>query len=1048
MKKKTAKKTIESLTIANESPRAPRPKATARAPRTAFQVVRDVLAQATALLKRTVRAIAGPDARASLSRGVVTVNRFLSPAFLTIPGPYWGVPAMIASSAVIIALETLLFHLLQIVTDYLAATSIIGMAMFGIALGGLVSFLFARCNLLFTTALAAVGLFVSVIFAYSAVIAVNSLVFPWPLILPFFFAAFIVSNVYAAGGNANILNFANSLGAGIGVIVPLVLVPAFKSETALLIMLLAPCFLVLVTALRTKNIILKAAVLAAAVIAGGLVLQAGLANLAVPEKIEAAAFEKKILPAASAKTVEGGLADRNWEFLRSVYKKSGAAYRFTGDEADRQRVHNLLALLGSAERFPLAGLTLPAGAPEIADPALIPAAVFEGDLARAFRFRFRGLSGGDTDAAFLRRVYRADGAEYRLDGTRYDRQRAKFLLGELGFAPFYDLNLDVRRHGNERDRLKMYNGNPRILLSEDDLIGRLEYTGDEHGQAMAMNAVYLDSIDSYNGAYLDPRVPRVDFLKAPAVFIIGLSADGIVKSVKQLEKSVTVGVELHPVVMRTMTEQGGFADLAHRPYEGVEAHQAEGRSFLENDPRRWDMISLMNIHAEHGPLNTIAPENLHTVEGVRALLDRLTDRGMIVYEEIVMNARSEFAFQKFLNTCRAALGKGAHPERCFYVFRWDFWGANNYFRTLVLRRTPLSAEETRQLDAYYQSLLPEYASAVLDYSPSRVTGSEYEKIILGRSPERFTALPNNLGSREMSDRVLSRFDDPRDIEFLLSQYAWSGGAWYLKTANPAPAERTRLVALMRRAGYPVGVDLSPVTDDRPFPAAVWEEKTEILDIVNRVLIFALILLVPIGALLLHGIGARPRIILPGIVFTVLSGFGFMLVEIILLQRFQLFIGNPTWTLVVVLGGMLVFSGLGSLAGRFLKKPFIAAASVLIPVLLFVYLAVLGGLFQSLSGLGFAGKLVASAVILLPLTFLMGMPFPAALETVKANSSPAFTALLFGISGGASTVASAVALYVNVTSGFTASFTLGAVLYAAGCAFFLLLLFLARKRAGA
>jgi dipeptide/tripeptide permease len=79
---------------------------------------------------------------------------------------------------------------------------------------------------------------------------------------------------------------------------------------------------------------------------------------------------------------------------------------------------------------------------------------------------------------------------------------------------------------------------------------------------------------------------------------------------------------------------------------------------------------------------------------------------------------------------------------------------------------------------------------------------------------------------------------------------------------------------------------------------------------------------------------------------------------------------------------------------------------------------------------------------------MGMPFPAALEMVKERSSPAFTALLFGISGGASTIASAAALLINVESGFTASFSLGTALYAAGFLFFILLLLLTRKRAAA
>jgi hypothetical protein len=174
----------------------------------------------------------------------------------------------------------------------------------------------------------------------------------------------------------------------------------------------------------------------------------------------------------------------------------------------------------------------------------------------------------------------------------------------------------------------------------------------------------------------------------------------------------------------------------------------------------------------------------------------------------------------------------------------------------------------------------------------------------------------------------------------------------------------------------------------------------------------------------------------------------MLIEIIFMQRFQLFLGNPTWNLVAVLGGMLLWSGLGSLAGRFLSRPLTVIASGLIPVLLFIYLLFLDDWFHALAGLDFNAKLVMATAILFPVSFLMGIPFPAALETIKKQSSPAFTALLWGISGGASTIASAAALYVNATNGFTASFSLGAVFYTCGALFFLLLIFLSRRKGAA
>ena len=42
------------------------------------------------------------------------------------------------------------------------------------------------------------------------------------------------------------------------------------------------------------------------------------------------------------------------------------------------------------------------------------------------------------------------------------------------------------------------------------------------------------------------------------------------------------------------------------------------------------------------------------------------------------------------------------------------------------------------------------------------------------------------------------------------------------------------------------------------------------------------------------------------------GFGFIVVEIVLSQRFVLFLGHPVYSLAVILASMLFFSGIGSM----------------------------------------------------------------------------------------------------------------------------------------
>ncbi len=1013
------------------------------AARVVFDFLRRTVEKAGSLWER----IRKPGRAEALGRRIVRFNELLSPRFLTLPRAAYAIPAMLVASAFIMAIETVLFHLLLIVGDYLTATSIIGMAMLGIALGGFASFLLGKAPRLATTVIASLLLFLSIILAYYNVIASAFFSFPYLLILPFFFASIIVSNLFASGVSAGVLNFANLIGSGAGVCIPILMVSALKSETAMMAFLLVPPILVFLAGLATRNLILKAGCIACAVLAAAGVWKRVDANRELPSPITREVFEGKILAGLSSEEWDSDrYVNVQWEFMKTVYKKNGDLYVFSSDEYDRVRARRLLGILGFGGGLGIPALKGLPGSSALPDPDRIPAVRFEGEISRAFTARFRNAQSRNWDADFLKRAYALKDGAYVLEGTDYDRKRAQLLLAELGHTPLFDLTIDVLRHGSLKEKIKAFTSNLRVLLSEDDLLGRVEYTGDDDAPLMSMNGVYLDGIDAYNGAYYDPRLPRVAFQKAPRIFIVGLSADGIVKSARRMEKGTVVGVELNPTIYRTMSEDGQFAEAAARPYDGVEIHRSEGRSFLENDPRTWDVISLMNIHAEHGPLNTIGPENFHTVEGNKLMLSRLTDRGMIVYEEIITNARSELAFLKSLNTITQALRESgaAEPARHFYVYRWDFWTGST-FRTLCVKKTPFTPEEAEQMDAFIAKAKETYPETELCYSPYATTGSAYEKQI--REPERreMERLPSVLSVTQMS-RFLARLGDPRDVDFANSQYQYTKGAYYLRTADMGPLDRDRLLKLYDEAALPYSADLSPVTDDSPFPFAVYRSKTEITDIVVRVLLLSMILFVPLVSLLLRGVGAPGRLIVPALLYAALAGFGYMLVEITLMQRFQLFIGDPTYALVVILGGLLVFSGFGSLATHFVPKKISALVCLAIPVLLFVYRGSLTNWFSALAGLSFAGKLWASAGILFPLAFLMGVPFPIAMETVTGRSSPEFAAMLFGVSGGFSTIASAAALYVNVQWGFSRAFTLGAGVYAAGMAFCILIVLAFGRRA--
>ena len=173
------------------------------------------------------------------------------------------------------------------------------------------------------------------------------------------------------------------------------------------------------------------------------------------------------------------------------------------------------------------------------------------------------------------------------------------------------------------------------------------------------------------------------------------------------------------------------------------------------------------------------------------------------------------------------------------------------------------------------------------------------------------------------------------------------------------------------------------------------------------------------------------------------GIGFMLVEISLIQRFVLFLGQPILSLAVLLFSLLAGAGAGSLySGRLTSKKIsggIATASLAITATVVAYTFIIPPLFNQLLGLPLAIRLAAMIIVLIPLGFLMGFPFPLGIRALKEANLENFIPWMWGINGVGSVLGSVLTIVIAVVFGFTQ-----ALLTGAGC---YLVVFLAFKGLG-
>lgn len=160
------------------------------------------------------------------------------------------------------------------------------------------------------------------------------------------------------------------------------------------------------------------------------------------------------------------------------------------------------------------------------------------------------------------------------------------------------------------------------------------------------------------------------------------------------------------------------------------------------------------------------------------------------------------------------------------------------------------------------------------------------------------------------------------------------------------------------------------------------------------------------------------------------GAGYMVLEIAFIQLFMRFLAYPVYAVAVVLTAFLLASGAGSaMAHRYRAHParLVAGAVRGIAVLALGYLAVLPAVFAAGGAWPDALKIGVSLVLLAPLAFCMGMPFPVGLRRA-VDCGEGLLPWAWGINGCASVIGATLATVLAVHLGFRGVVAVSVALY--------------------
>jgi predicted membrane-bound spermidine synthase len=501
---------------------------------------------------------------------------------------------------------------------------------------------------------------------------------------------------------------------------------------------------------------------------------------------------------------------------------------------------------------------------------------------------------------------------------------------------------------------------------------------------------HLSDSDRHKLLYEGPGLPYVIRPGAKTMIIGPGGGWDVSRALASGSKDVT-GVEINPIIATTIMRQK-YPELSHNLYFRPEVHIVveDGRSFARRTDERFQVIqaTLVDTWASTAAgAFALSENNLYTADAFRDYLSHLTDDGILAFTRWGFDPpRESLRLVSLAMVALAQLGE-SDPKNHVIVARAGGkealagWGAQD---TVIFSRKPFSAED---IDRARKQM--EEAHLTLVYLPGDPPKNEFGQLLMA----------------------------------------------------PDPA------AYMRNYQY----DISPVGDNRPFffytvqPRDLWNflsqasDKTADYKVNKAVPILFRSLFVSIGAvlviLLLPPVVLRTRLprergTLVFLLYFFFIGAGYILIEVALIQKFVLFLGQPVYALTCVIFTMLLSSGIGSYFSRnFIRQEDgrLKIALALVAALVSLLALVISTVLSTGVGLPFPLKVLATIAMIAPAGFMMGMPFPTGLTRLEARNSPAVR-WAWSLNAASSVLGSVGALVCAIYLGLMQTMLVGGLLY--------------------
>lgn len=474
------------------------------------------------------------------------------------------------------------------------------------------------------------------------------------------------------------------------------------------------------------------------------------------------------------------------------------------------------------------------------------------------------------------------------------------------------------------------------------------------------------------------------------VLIVGAGGGRDILSALVFDQQAVVGVEMNEAIVKLVTERLASFTGHLNDYPRVTIVNDEARSYITRQEREsFDIIQipLVDTWAATAAGGFVLSENsLYTLEAWEIFLRRLKPGGVLSVSHLYF-PQGPGEIYRFVSLATAAL---------------DRFGVANPGNHIIVAGRIRSPHEESEEDAP-----PGIGTVLISKEPFSDTDLDRLEEVCARMQFDIT-----YSSRQASDPIFE-------------QIIASGGQGTFITSFPIniapPTDNSPFFFHMARTQNVLNSAFQ-AQSPRSFGLSAVYTLVVLLIVVTLLTLFFIIvpLFFTTNREILRGS-------LPQLLFFASIGCGFMLIEISQMQRLAIFLGQPTYSLLVVLSTLLVASGIGSYSTRTIADSRLRPAGMMRLSLLLAVVLVFGLLtpfitsaFQSSMTII---RIAIAILILFPLGMSMGVAFPLGMRTASITDAR-LTPWLWGVNGATSVFSSVLAVVIALNWGIASAFWAG------------------------